>query len=136
MKKITATILVAVLFATATQAQCKCGTATNWLSAEMKIGDRAVNKYKCGYQFTIKQTEKVVFANGGYNCIDASPLPCKAKYKVNIYISGGGLWRTIDPFNFSRESIEFPAIGAYRVEVLATCNGITCKSCTYYFKVV
>lgn len=136
MKKIILLIVIAISIATLANAQCKCGTAANWLSTEMKIGARAVNKFPCGYQFSIKTTEKVVFTNGGYNCIDASATSCKAKYKLVVYKSTGAVLQTISPFNFSSETVQFPAPGSYKVELSANCGGKVCVRCNYFFTVL
>lgn len=119
---------------------CNCGTPKTgggWDGIGFYVGEKSLQKYSCGYQFTVKTYEKIKFANGGYLCYDSgsSLKDCKAVITGYFY-KDEVLIRTINPFNFETEVIEFSTPGNYRLELTAKCSDKKCAKCTYYFTVL
>ena len=119
--------------------KCKCGTSKTgggWDGIGFYVGDRPLNKYSCGYQFTVKTYEKIKFVSGGYNCVStAADLECIAIILGNFY-KETTLIRTINSFNFSNEVLTFTTPGNYKLELIAKCKTNKCETCTYYFTVL
>ncbi len=132
MKKIILAVITTVIISTTTNAQCTCGTSTNWQLTKLQIGTGIPKTYKCGYQFSTTCKDTIWFRAGGYNCVGT---PCTIKYKANIIFGTSTPVSTIEPFNFTTSMVVFNRPGAYRVEILSTCNNTSCKPCVYYFTV-
>lgn len=132
MKKILLILIISIITSNAINAQCTCGPAPRWFDTEFKIGTRAINKYKCGYQFGINCSDTVRFRNGGYTC---TGTPCTVKYKANVFNTAGAVVTTLDPLNFASSFIVFRNPGVYKVEIRVTCNNSSCTPCYYYFTV-
>ncbi len=119
--------------------KCNCGssaTGGGWDGIGFYVGEKALQKYSCGYQFTVKTYEKIKFVSGGYNCVGTTAdLICKSVIK-GIFYKDTAVVRTISPFNFSTEVLEFSTPGNYRLELIATCSGKKCTTCIYYFTVL
>lgn len=137
-KKMKNLIIILVLFLTSgnfIKAQCLCGstaTESRWDSIGFRINDDPVKKYSCGYQLTVKTTAKITFVSGGYLCIDKKG--CKAKISMKMFNGSVGV-QSFDDFQFT-ETLTFPGPGNYRMVFSAKCGKNTCKTCTYYFKVL
>lgn len=119
---------------------CNCGSAKTsggWDGIGFYVGDKPLQKYSCGYQFTIKTNEKIKFASGGYLCFNSSSSvkDCNAEITGTLY-KDATIIRTINSFNFSSETLDFVAPGNYRLELVAKCNDKKCTKCTYYFTVL
>jgi hypothetical protein len=137
MKKIIFSIIATIVFTASIQAQCKCGTTTTesrWDGIGFRIGDGELKKYKCGYQFTVKTTQAIKFASGGYLCI-GDAATCTATYSGSVY-RGTVRQRLITPFDFTSEVIQFPTPGSYKLVLEASCNKTKCNQCVYYFTVL
>jgi hypothetical protein len=119
--------------------KCNCGTSKTgggWDGIGFYVGEKPLEKYSCGYQFTVKTSEKIKFASGGYNCVStATDLSCKSVI-IGTFYKDDTLIRTMNPFNFSSEFLEFASPGNYRLELIATCKGKKCAKCVYYFTVL
>lgn len=116
--------------------KCNCNNAATyggWDGIGFYVGDKPLQKYPCGYQFTVKTSEKIKFVSGGYNCISSTPdMSCKSVINGTFY-KEASVVRSINPFNFSSEFLEFSTPGNYRLELTATCKGKKCTKCVYYF---
>jgi len=103
--------------------KCNCNNSTTdggWDGIGFYVGEQPLQKYSCGYQFTVKTYEKIKFVSGGYNCVStASDLSCKSVIK-GIFYKDTSVVRTINPFNFLSEVLEFATPGNYRLELTAT----------------
>jgi len=136
MKKLSMLAIVATVIATSINAQCKCATTpaeSRWDGIGFYVGDKPLNKYKCGYQFSVKKTDKIKFVSGSYNCIATGA--CDVIYTALLY-RGSSIVKRINPFNFTTEIISFTTgAGSYRLVLEATCNNKKCQQCVYYFTV-
>lgn len=119
--------------------KCNCNNATTdggWDGIGFYVGEKPLEKYSCGYQFTVKTSEKIKFVSGGYNCVSTSTdLSCKAIITGTFFKDAAAV-RTINPFNFSSEVLEFSTPGNYRLELTAKCKDKNCTKCVYYFTVL
>lgn len=135
MKKIIIIMLLFFAFGNYSNAQCLCGTTASesrWDGIGFRINDDPINKYSCGYQLTVKTTAKITFVSGGYLCIDKAG--CKAQISAKL-MNGSTVVQNFTPFNFT-EVLQFPSSGSYKLVLSAKCGKNTCKTCTYYFKVL
>lgn len=133
-------ILFLILFSLNSVAQCGCAspkTGGGWDGIGFYVGDKPLQKYSCGYQFTVKTYEKIKFVSGGYNCYAASSTlkDCKASITGTFY-KDATIIRTMNPFNFATEVLEFSTPGNYRLELAAKCKEKKCAKCIYYIKVL
>lgn len=136
MKKLIFLAIVLTSFSTLSIAQCKCGTGTSesrWDGIGFFVGDKPLSKYQCGYQFSVKSTEKIKFVSGGYNCV-GTDFNCKAKIS-GVFTKGTTVVRNISSFNFTTEILEFTTPGSYKLELSALCKSSKCGKCTYFFTV-
>lgn len=118
---------------------CNCGNAKTgggWDGIGFYVGEKPLQKYSCGFQFTVKTYEKIKFASGGYNCIgDSADKGCKASIS-GTFFKDAAVIRTINPFNFETEVLEFSTPGSYKLELTAKCKNQKCTKCVYYFTVL
>jgi hypothetical protein len=119
---------------------CNCGnskTGGGWDGIGFYVGDKPLQKYSCGYQFTVKTYEKIKFASGGYLCYSSSSgaIDCNAVITGTFY-KDATVVKTITSFNFSSEILDFTTAGSYRLELVAKCKDKKCAKCTYYFTVL
>lgn len=128
-------MLFSIFFSLHSIAQCGCGTPKTgggWDGIGFYVGDKPLEKYACGYQFTVKTYEKIKFVSGNYNCVG---LGCKSIVKGAFY-KDATVVRTMNPFKFTEDILEFSTPGNYRLELTATCKGKQCAKCIYYFTVL
>jgi hypothetical protein len=118
---------------------CNCGTTKTgggWDGIGFYVGDKPLEKYSCGYQFTVKTYEKIKFVSGGYNCVGSgTDLACQSII-TGIFSKDDVTVRTINPFNFTTEVLSFTTPGNYKLVLTAKCKNSKCESCTYYFTVL
>ncbi len=119
---------------------CNCGstkTGGGWDGIGFYVGEKPLQKYSCGYQFTVKTYEKIKFASGGYLCFASSSTlkDCKA-YITGTFFKDTTVIRNMNPFNFETEVLEFSTPGSYRLELTAKCSDKKCAKCVYYFTVL
>ncbi len=131
-------ILFSILFSLNAVAQCGCGspkTGGGWDGFGFYVGDKPLQKYSCGYQFTVKTYEKIKFVSGGYLCSSKTIKDCKANIS-GTFFKDATVIRTMNPFNFETEVLEFTTPGNYRLELVAKCKSKKCAKCVYYFTVL
>lgn len=135
MKKLLFIITLFLVFGNHISAQCLCGTIpseSRWDGIGFRINDEPLKKYACGYQLTVKTTAKITFVSGGYLCIDKKD--CKAQISAKL-MNGTSVVQNFSNFTFT-ETIQFPSNGNFKLVLSAKCGKMTCKTCTYYFKVL